>query len=183
MKDGCGVAEQQTRRAPCNFGDVGWLLTFVLEEGWTERRRTMLLWPGPVLCQGLQCAVAARSDASMDYGQSLAGIAAHVRVLDLHRQILTGLDAQIHISVRNIHEAEIIGTELSLWLLGHRDFHDCREVTSNATEVAWCTQPWWSTVTVKVHSQTGVRATNPWCASYKLRFWQGVQGARCSWNG
>ena len=63
----------------------------------------------------------------MDHGRNLAGIAAHVRVLDLHRQILTGLDAQIHISVRDIHEAEIIGTELSLWLLGHRDFHDCRE--------------------------------------------------------
>ena len=47
---------------PCNSVDVGWLPWFVLEVGWTERRRTMLLWPGPVLGPALQCAVAARSD-------------------------------------------------------------------------------------------------------------------------
>ena len=111
----------------CNSEDVGWLPQFVLQEGWAESRRTMLLWPGPVLCEALQCAVAARSDASTDNDRNLAGIAAHVRVLDLHRQILTGLDAQMHIPVRDIHEAEIIGMELSLWLLGHSDFRNCRE--------------------------------------------------------
>ena len=91
----------------CNSADEGWLPQFFLQEGWAKSLRTMLLWPGPVLCQGLQCAVAARSDASMDNGQSLAGIAAHVRVLDLHREIWTGLDAQLHIPVRDIYDAEI----------------------------------------------------------------------------
>ena len=110
---------------PCNPIDVGWLPWSVLEEGWTVRRRTMLLWPGPVLCPALQCAVAARSDASMDDGRTHAGIAAHARVLDLDGRILTGLDAHLHNPVRDIHEAETIGVELSLWLLGHSDFRNC----------------------------------------------------------
>ena len=166
MKDGCGVAEQQTRRVPATPLMSGGCRGLTWRKGGAERRRTLLLWPGPVLCPALQCAVAARSDASMDDGRTHAGIVAHARVLDLDGRILTGLDAHMHIPVRGIHEAETIGVELSLWLLGHSVLSATAVMrTSGATQLAWCTQAWSSTATVKVRAQTDRTCTAPWCMS------------------
>ena len=61
----------------------------------------------------------------MDDGRPLAGIAAHARIIYCGRRALAGMDARLHIPVRGVHEAECIGVEMSLWLLGHRELHDC----------------------------------------------------------